>query len=185
MSLKALYSTVLHSPSHTHIHTVHLLAALCRSMRGNSGFSILPKDTSACRWGRLGIELPTFRLEAAALPLSHSQVDVSWTESPAWVFECRHNQFSKCWCYWVLYNMLRAMRWWWWFLLHNLQVYHSLQQCIYRWFARIAILSHVSVTCHTGLRLFCRVWLNSGPWIGFSLFGARCWAAQNDGSNMS
>ncbi|CAB1421552.1 unnamed protein product [Pleuronectes platessa] len=30
---------------------------------GNSGFSILPKDTSACRWGRLGIELPTFRLE--------------------------------------------------------------------------------------------------------------------------
>ena len=32
-------------------------------MRGNSGFGILPKDTSACRWGRLGIELPTFRLE--------------------------------------------------------------------------------------------------------------------------
>ena len=33
------------------------------SKRGNSGFSILPKDTSACRWGRLGIELPTFWLE--------------------------------------------------------------------------------------------------------------------------
>ncbi|CAB1438525.1 unnamed protein product, partial [Pleuronectes platessa] len=26
-------------------------------------FSILPEDTSACRWDRLGIELPTFRLE--------------------------------------------------------------------------------------------------------------------------
>ena len=54
--LKALYSTVLHSPSHTHIHSVHLLAALCRSMRHNYGFSILLKDTSACRlfwedWG--------------------------------------------------------------------------------------------------------------------------------------
>ena len=42
---KALYSTVLHSPSHTHIHTVHLLP-----MRHNSGFSILLKDTSACRF---------------------------------------------------------------------------------------------------------------------------------------
>ncbi|CAB1428167.1 unnamed protein product [Pleuronectes platessa] len=30
---------------------------------GHSGFSILPKDTSACRWVILGIELPTFRLE--------------------------------------------------------------------------------------------------------------------------
>ncbi|CAB1430961.1 unnamed protein product [Pleuronectes platessa] len=30
---------------------------------GHSGFSILPKDTSACRWVRLGIELPTFRLD--------------------------------------------------------------------------------------------------------------------------
>ncbi|CAB1425530.1 unnamed protein product [Pleuronectes platessa] len=32
-------------------------------MRGKSEFRFLPKDTSACRWGRLGIELPTFRLE--------------------------------------------------------------------------------------------------------------------------
>ncbi|CAB1441398.1 unnamed protein product [Pleuronectes platessa] len=30
-------------------------------MTGNSGFSILAKDTSACRWGRLGIKLLTFR----------------------------------------------------------------------------------------------------------------------------
>ena len=35
---------------HTHIHTVHLLAALCCSMRHNSGFSILLKDISACRF---------------------------------------------------------------------------------------------------------------------------------------
>ena len=53
---------MLHSPSHTHIHTVHLLAGLCCSMRHNSGFSILPKDTSACRLGRLGLEPLTFRL---------------------------------------------------------------------------------------------------------------------------
>ena len=33
---------------------MHLLSALCCSMRGNSGFRILPKDTSACRWERLG-----------------------------------------------------------------------------------------------------------------------------------
>ena len=39
----------------SHIHSVHLLAAQFSSMRGNSGFGILPKDTSACRWGRLGI----------------------------------------------------------------------------------------------------------------------------------
>ena len=31
-------------------------------MGAYSGFSILPKDTSACRFGRLEIELPTFRL---------------------------------------------------------------------------------------------------------------------------
>ena len=48
---------------HTQIHTVHLLAALFWSMRGNLWVSILPKDTSACGWGRLGIELPTFWLE--------------------------------------------------------------------------------------------------------------------------
>ena len=38
---------------HTHIHTVRLLAAFCCSMRHNSGFCILLKDTSACRffWG--------------------------------------------------------------------------------------------------------------------------------------
>ena len=38
-------------------------ASISTSMRGNSGFSILPKDTSACRLGKLGIEMPTFRLE--------------------------------------------------------------------------------------------------------------------------
>ena len=38
----------------SHIHTVHLLAALCCSMRHNSGFSILLKDTSACRFFGLG-----------------------------------------------------------------------------------------------------------------------------------
>ena len=38
----------------SHTHTVHLLAALCCSMRPNSGFSILLKDTSACRFGKTG-----------------------------------------------------------------------------------------------------------------------------------
>ena len=65
--------TVLHSPIHTHIHTVHLLAALCCSMRGNSGFSILPKDTSACRWGRLGMNCRPSGWRTTALPLSHSR----------------------------------------------------------------------------------------------------------------
>ena len=52
---------------------MHLLAALCCSMRGNSGFSILLKDTSACRWGRLGIELTTSGWRTTTLPLSHSR----------------------------------------------------------------------------------------------------------------
>ena len=63
-----LYSTFLSSLQYsftfTQLHTF-ILAALCCSMRHNSGFSILLKDTSACRsfLGRLGIELLTFRLE--------------------------------------------------------------------------------------------------------------------------
>ena len=36
------------------IHTVHLLAALFFLQGAKTGFSILPKDTSTCRWGRLG-----------------------------------------------------------------------------------------------------------------------------------
>ncbi|CAB1435718.1 unnamed protein product [Pleuronectes platessa] len=41
----------------THKHTTGPLS------RANSRFNILPKDTLAFRWGRLGIELPTFMLE--------------------------------------------------------------------------------------------------------------------------
>ena len=51
---------------------MHLLAALCCSMRHNSGFSILLKDTSACRYflGRL----ENLQVGGRPLyPLSHSR----------------------------------------------------------------------------------------------------------------
>ena len=49
--LKALYSTVLHSPSHTtHSYSASISSTFSCSMRHNSGFSILLKDTSACRF---------------------------------------------------------------------------------------------------------------------------------------
>ena len=53
--------------SHTHIHTVHLSATLflCGTIRG---FSILPKDTSACRWGRLGSNNQPSGKTTTALP---------------------------------------------------------------------------------------------------------------------
>ena len=41
----------------THSYSAAISSFIFYSMRGNSWFRILPKDTSACRWGRLGIEL--------------------------------------------------------------------------------------------------------------------------------
>ena len=64
--LMTTQSTLQYSFTFTQSHTfILLLAAICCSMRHSSGFSILLKDTSACRdfLGRLGIELLTFRLE--------------------------------------------------------------------------------------------------------------------------
>ena len=52
-----LYSTVLHSPSHTHIHKAHLLAA---QFGGSASCSRTLRHADL---GRLGIKLPTFRLE--------------------------------------------------------------------------------------------------------------------------
>ena len=48
--------------SHTHSYSASISSTLF--LYGQfRGFSILPKDTSACRWGRLGIELSIIRLE--------------------------------------------------------------------------------------------------------------------------
>ena len=56
------YSTVYcHSPIHTHVFIQCIYGLHFSSMRGSWGFSILLKDTSARRWGRLGP--PTFWLE--------------------------------------------------------------------------------------------------------------------------
>ena len=46
---------------------MHLLAALCCSKRHNSGFSILLKDTSACRFGKTGDQ--TADLQVGGRPL--------------------------------------------------------------------------------------------------------------------
>ena len=58
----ALQYSFTFTQSHTHSYSASISSTLL-FYEGNSGFSILPKDTSACRFGRLGIELPTFRLE--------------------------------------------------------------------------------------------------------------------------
>ena len=96
--MTTLQYSFLHSPIHTHIHTVQLLAALCCSMRANSGFSILPKDTSACRWGKLGIELPTFK---AIMLLRFDGEEQMGTPSPGWNALSDHVDFSNyssaCW----------------------------------------------------------------------------------------
>ena len=67
------YSFYIHPV--THIHTVHLLAALCCSMRHNLGFSILLKDTSACRFvGKTGDRTANLQVGGQPLyPLSHSR----------------------------------------------------------------------------------------------------------------
>ena len=69
--LKVLFITVCYSPIHTHIHTVHLLAALIFSMTAIWGFSILPKDTSASRWGRLWSNCRPSGRRTPALHFSH------------------------------------------------------------------------------------------------------------------
>ena len=68
--------TVCLSPIHTHIHTVHLLAALFVLCGGNSAY----------RWGRLGIKLPTFWL---ANDRSTSQ------PQPPFYFMCFSNFITK------------------------------------------------------------------------------------------
>ena len=58
---------------------MHLLAALCCSMRHNSGFSILLKDTSACRFfGKTGDRTADLQVGGRPLyPLRHSRPLVS------------------------------------------------------------------------------------------------------------
>ena len=55
------YSFYIHPVTHTHSYS----ASISSTLLFYEGFSILLKDTSACRFflGRLGIELLTFRLE--------------------------------------------------------------------------------------------------------------------------
>ena len=53
---------------------MHLLAALCFSKRHNSGFSILLKDTSACRFGKTWDRTADLQVGGWPLyPLSHSR----------------------------------------------------------------------------------------------------------------
>ena len=47
-------------------------------MRGNSGFSILPKDTSACRWRRLGSNCRPSGWRTTALPLNTAAGLLCW-----------------------------------------------------------------------------------------------------------
>ena len=59
--LMTTQSTLQYSFTFTHSYSASIRRTLL-FYGGHSGFSIFPKDTSACRWVRLGIKLPNFRL---------------------------------------------------------------------------------------------------------------------------
>ena len=69
-----------------YIHQVtHLLAAICCSMRDNLGFSILLKDTSACRFffAKTGDQTADLQVGRQPLyPLSHSHLPITGRLQP-------------------------------------------------------------------------------------------------------
>ena len=68
----ALQYSLPFTHSHTHWYSASMGSSFF-SMRGHSGFSIFPKDTSACRWGRLESNCRPSSWRTTALPLRHSR----------------------------------------------------------------------------------------------------------------
>ena len=61
----SLQYSLTFTQSHTHSHSASISSTLLFYEAHNLGFSILLKDTSACRffWEDWGLNFPTFRLE--------------------------------------------------------------------------------------------------------------------------
>ena len=80
--------------SHTHSYS-RSISSTVLFYEGNSGFSILPKDTSAYRFERLGIKLLTFRLEDDhSTPQPQPQIKLNSGNTSALMSEVVHINIS-------------------------------------------------------------------------------------------